>query len=224
MSFTVDVSDFALLESDWASAVSSIGSGLEDVVRSSARSGAAAVKVAAPHRSYALRESVEFFELSSQDLVLDLYCGLGISVEKWVEKGAKSVGVDLIGEAIRCAQFRVPALFFQGRVSERLQQLKEAINTWRALKGGGRLLIFANPPRSGLEPEVLTWINREAIPSKLVYLSCSAGTLGRDLSALSAYGLKRIIPYDFFPQTYHVEALACLELDPSSSHFIASAR
>jgi hypothetical protein len=47
----------------------------------------------------------------------------------------------------------------------------------------------------------------------MAYLSCSAGTLARDLGTFEAagYSIDRIVPYDFFPLTHHVEALALLE-------------
>jgi len=49
---------------------------------------------------------------------------------------------------------------------------------------------------------------------RLAYLSCSAGTLARDLSVLEAAGYRvtGIEPYDFFPLTHHVETLARLDL------------
>ena len=49
-------------------------------------------------------------------------------------------------------------------------------------------------------------------PDRMAYLSCSAGTLRRDLDALvqTGYAVERITPYDFFPQTHHVETLALL--------------
>jgi tRNA/tmRNA/rRNA uracil-C5-methylase (TrmA/RlmC/RlmD family) len=50
-------------------------------------------------------------------------------------------------------------------------------------------------------------------PQRMAYLSCSAGTLRRDLEHLTAAGYRvmRIIPYDFFPQTHHVETLVFLK-------------
>ena len=52
------------------------------------------------------------------------------------------------------------------------------------------------------------------LPDKLAYLSCSAGTLRRDLeiAASAGYQIKRIIPFDFFPQTHHVECLVLADL------------
>jgi 23S rRNA (uracil1939-C5)-methyltransferase len=51
-------------------------------------------------------------------------------------------------------------------------------------------------------------------PARLAYLSCSAGTLARDLAVFEAadYLVLGVRPYDFFPGTHHVEALALLEL------------
>jgi tRNA/tmRNA/rRNA uracil-C5-methylase (TrmA/RlmC/RlmD family) len=71
-----------------------------------------------------------------------------------------------------------------------------------------------NPPRSGLEAEVTRALADELRPERIAYLSCSAGTLARDLAHFCAagYAVARIQPYDFFPLTHHVEAQALLEL------------
>ncbi|HKQ98791.1 MAG TPA: hypothetical protein VJV75_13015, partial [Candidatus Polarisedimenticolia bacterium] len=47
---------------------------------------------------------------------------------------------------------------------------------------------------------------------RIVYVSCDPGTLARDLGALTAAGwrLLRITPFDLFPQTEHLEAVAVL--------------
>jgi 23S rRNA (uracil1939-C5)-methyltransferase len=73
-------------------------------------------------------------------------------------------------------------------------------------------LLYVNPPRTGLESEVLGWAVNEFRPERLAYLSCSAGTLSRDLSGLAGagYAVEALHPYDFFPQTHHVETLALL--------------
>jgi 23S rRNA (uracil1939-C5)-methyltransferase len=167
----------------------------------------------------ALDEAQNFFGAGPGDLVLDLYSGLGASIARWSKQGSDSIGVELVGEAVKCARLNASSLhagysrFFQGKVSERIVQLREEIVSWRKKNPAGRLMVFTNPPRTGMEEKVLQWLGSEAKPRRLAYLSCSAGTLGRDLSVLSAYGVSRIIPYDFFPQTIHVETLCLLELD-----------
>ena len=75
-------------------------------------------------------------------------------------------------------------------------------------------MAYVNPPRSGLEAEVTQALAGELRPVRIAYLSCSAGTLARDLAMLESagYGVTHILPYDFFPLTHHVEALALLDL------------
>lgn len=162
----------------------------------------------------ALGEARAFLAPRDGDSVIDLCSGLGASLRIWLGKGARAIGVELSGESIRLSERNlVGPHLLRGRCSERLPQL----DAWLAQppEAGGRRerLLFANPPRLGLEPAVARWIAEDSRPRRVAYLSCSAGTLARDLSVLtgSGYGLKRIIPYDFFPQTHHVETLALLE-------------
>jgi len=79
----------------------------------------------------------------------------------------------------------------------------------------GARLAYLNPPRSGLDEEVARSLADEFAPARLAYLSCSAGTLARDLGVLerAGYLLDAILPFDFFPQTQHVEALALARLE-----------
>jgi len=163
----------------------------------------------------ALEEAKAFFFHSSRnpttgrDAILDFYSGSGRSLKLWKESGVSTLGVELNGDAIRCGFKNVGKEFFlRGRVSDRIPQVREWLDQVRPQS----LWIFANPPRLGLEPEVIRWILEDARPGRIAYLSCSAGTLSRDLSRLthSGFEVHRIIPYDFFPQTHHVEILALL--------------
>ncbi len=72
-------------------------------------------------------------------------------------------------------------------------------------------VVFLDPPRKGLSPEILQALKRRPA-ARLVYLSCNPTTLARDLKELkSAYHLKSLRGYDFFPQTPHIETLAVLK-------------
>ncbi len=158
---------------------------------------------------HALMEAAHFLNPEENSSVLDLYSGLGRSLSVWKQKRARYLGVELGGEAVQCAEINIgKGCILRGRVSERLPQLSE----WLEAGIPSELLVYANPPRLGFESEVLDWITDFAKPSRIAYLSCSVGTLKRDLLALekSGYGVQRIIPYDFFPQTHHVETLVLL--------------
>jgi 23S rRNA (uracil1939-C5)-methyltransferase len=83
-----------------------------------------------------------------------------------------------------------------------------AENASQAIHAGS--CVIADPPRRGLEPEVLRMLAERA-PAQLLYLSCELGSLVRDAEQLGAAGLRleHAIGYDAFPYTEHLETLAC---------------
>jgi 23S rRNA (uracil1939-C5)-methyltransferase len=150
----------------------------------------------------------EYLGPAPGDAVLDLYCGHGSSLREWIAAGAKTLGVELSGEAVELAASNAPgAAVLRGTCTARLPQIRSWWN-----QQPGRRLAYVNPPRSGLEPEVAYELATQLRPERVAYLSCSAGTLARDLEILESggFGVERVVPYDFFPFTHHVEALVLL--------------
>jgi tRNA/tmRNA/rRNA uracil-C5-methylase (TrmA/RlmC/RlmD family) len=159
----------------------------------------------------ALAAAADFLAPTHTDLVIDLYSGNGASLRRWQAAGADSIGVELDGEACACAADNVPqAAVLRGTCAQRLPQLSACVQRSPAR----RCLLYANPPRTGLETAVRAWIGGSCRPQRIACLSCSAGTLRRDLEELRrcGYRVERLLPYDFFPHTYHVETLALLQL------------
>ncbi|MBN2611587.1 MAG: class I SAM-dependent RNA methyltransferase [Bacteroidales bacterium] len=156
-----------------------------------------------------LDEAEKFFDAGRDDRIVDLYSGIGYSAARWV-KTSQCVAVELGGSAFNLLAMNVPgAEIYRGKCAERLPQ----VDKWlEQKKFQGRVMVYANPPRTGLEPEVTEWLVNRVLADKIAYLSCSAGTLGRDLDKLvnAGYHAEKIIPYDFFPQTHHFEVLALL--------------
>jgi 23S rRNA (uracil1939-C5)-methyltransferase len=74
-------------------------------------------------------------------------------------------------------------------------------------------VVLLDPPRSGLRAEIANGL-ADLGASRIVYVSCDAATLARDLKVLCSrgYRLERVRGFDLFPQTPHVEALAVLAL------------
>jgi len=72
--------------------------------------------------------------------------------------------------------------------------------------------VFLDPPRKGSDPATLDALV-EAKAARVWYLSCNPATLARDLAQLvrGGYRVKRVQPFDMFPQTGHIETLAMLE-------------
>ncbi len=160
----------------------------------------------------ALDEAESFLAPDEGTHVVDLYCGTGASLIRWLRRGARCIGIELSGESVECARLNAPgALVLRGRCEQRIPQVAQWLETGSATPD--RTAVCVNPPRTGLEKDVLNWIGRECRPAKLSYLSCSAATLARDLERLTAagYEVAGITPFDFFPQTRHVEVLARLQ-------------
>jgi tRNA/tmRNA/rRNA uracil-C5-methylase (TrmA/RlmC/RlmD family) len=161
------------------------------------------------HRE-SLAEAAEFLRPDPASPVTDLYCGIGKSLALWRDRGAPALGVELSSAATRLAELNAPgAIALAVRVEDRVPQLE----AWRAEQPSDQACLYLNPSRTGVEPEVLRWITEQARPARIAYLSCNPRTLSRDLGILrpAGYRLRRLTPYDFFPQTAHVETLALLD-------------
>ena len=157
-----------------------------------------------------LAEAREFLRPSPEKAVLDLYCGTGASMALWRPSGAAVLGVEAGGESVACARLNVPgAEVLRGTCADRLPQAEAFLCRFRPEDR----LVYANPPRTGLEPAVAESLAGRSRPARLAYLSCSPGTLSRDLSLLEEGGfrVRRLLLFDFFPRTAGVEVLVLLE-------------
>ncbi len=142
--------------------------------------------------------------------VIDLYCGLGLTLREWTALGFPTIGVELSGESVQLAWKNAPnsAEILQGKCEERVPQLNEFLSELSP----GPLALYCNPPRMGIADTVLDWILSTTRIEKIAYLSCSPATLGRDLKQLEQnYRIVALQAFDFFPNTRQVETLALLE-------------
>ncbi|MEW6076561.1 MAG: class I SAM-dependent RNA methyltransferase [Thermodesulfobacteriota bacterium] len=156
----------------------------------------------------ALDEAESFLAPGADDGVLDLYCGIGGSLRRWAGRAGCVAGVEISAESVECAGINAPsATILRGAARQRLPQLAELLTV-----DPDHRLLYVNPPRTGIEPEVLDWIADVFRPKRIACLSCNAVSLNRDLSRLTAggYEVEKIIPFDFFPETRYLEMLALL--------------
>jgi 23S rRNA (uracil1939-C5)-methyltransferase len=141
--------------------------------------------------------------------VLDLYCGCGNFTVPVASVSRKVTGIDhdrrLTGFVTENANNNCLK-----NVHVLTSDLGSSINPWTADNTEYDTVIL-DPPRTGAASSVsgIERIN----PEKIVYVSCNTSTLARDLELLkkSGYYLKSLRMFDMFPQTYHIEAVACLE-------------
>jgi 23S rRNA (uracil1939-C5)-methyltransferase len=159
---------------------------------------------------HAITAARDFFDFRPGDGIADLYCGTGGSLVAWTLAGAEGIGIDINHEAVECARMNlVGTLVLRGKCAERLDQLDQ----WIVYKELKRFFLYTNPPKTGMEPEVLQWILNTSRPERIGYMSCHAATLSREIKQLSdgGYRVVQILPYDTYPRTHHLECLALLE-------------
>ena len=153
---------------------------------------------------------VDWANLSGQEIVLDLYCGIGPIALFLATRAKLVIGIDDNIRAINVAKENARrngyhnTRFFAGDTAHKLRET--ALNLARVD------CIVVNPPRKGLSPEAFSSLVDVAVP-RLLYVSCDPKTLARDLDQLSQVGYQavRAQPFDMFPQTDKVETLVLLE-------------
>lgn len=154
---------------------------------------------------------IEKAMITKDDIVFDLYCGIG-TISLFMSKYAKKVyGIEIVEEAIKAAKENAEinsvdnVEFIAGDVEKVLSNI---IYDRKIIPD----IVMVDPPRRGLDNTSIN--NILSIKSKrLVYISCNPATLVRDLAKLEEmYEVEEIVPVDMFPFTSHVECIAVLYL------------
>lgn len=70
-------------------------------------------------------------------------------------------------------------------------------------------LVLVNPPRRGIGSELCQYLDNMA-PERLLYSSCNAQTMAKDIRELKNYRIERVQLFDMFPHTAHYEVLTLL--------------
>ncbi|MDN2453569.1 23S rRNA (uracil(1939)-C(5))-methyltransferase RlmD [Lactobacillus sp. UCMA15818] len=150
-------------------------------------------------------------ELTGKETVIDAYCGIGTISLNLAQKAAKVYGVEIIPEAIEDAKKNATVnninntTFEVGTASDWMAKWSE--------EGIKPDVVVFDPPRKGLEPEVITSTVKLS-PEKIVYVSCNPATLVRDIQLFTEQGYqvaKPIQPVDQFPMTTHIETITLLQ-------------
>lgn len=151
---------------------------------------------------------LEVLQPTKQDTLLDMYCGtgaIGISVSPHVKS---VIGVEQVEASIESAKINANI-----NNIDNIEFTAQSAEDWVKQNNKKFDSIIIDPPRAGLAPSViehLLFLN----PNKIVYVSCNPSTLARDLKLITKenqYSIKRVVPVDMFPQTYHIETVVLLE-------------
>ncbi len=160
------------------------------------------------------------------ETVLDCYSGGGLLTAMFAEKCGKAYGIEIVSEAVACADKLKGRNGLSGRMMNICGSVEEELPA--LLKKEPTATVVLDPPRSGVERSVL----KEIIScgaKKVIMISCNPATLARDLGILTGslkesdtgellksdekdgvYEIEFLQPFDMFPQTKHVETLVML--------------
>ena len=155
--------------------------------------------------------AVEEAEITKNDIVFDLYCGIG-TISLFMAKHAKKVyGVEIVEQAIQMAKENAKSNEIENTefiAGDTEFILTDLIQNKKIIPD----IIMVDPPRKGLDNTTINNI-LEIKPRKVVYISCNPASLVRDLAKMErVYEIKSIQPFDMFPLTHHVECVAVLSL------------
>ena len=153
--------------------------------------------------------AIELADISADDLVLDLYCGVGTITLAMAGAAGRVMGVEVIPQAVEDARDNAKrngienAEFFCADAGAAALKLEA--------EGIRPDVITVDPPRKGLNADAIEAITRMS-PKRLVYISCDPATLARDVSLLKDRGFRveKALAADLFPRCSHVESIVLL--------------
>ena len=154
----------------------------------------------------------QYAQLTPDDTLLDLYCGMGTIGLSMADQCRELIGVEIVPEAIESAKANAARMgetvaaksrFFCADAGQAATQL--------AAEGLHPDIVMLDPPRKGCDEATLSAVVRMA-PRRVVYVSCNPATAARDAAWLekNGYHAEKVQPVDLFPRTKHVEAVLLL--------------
>jgi len=141
--------------------------------------------------------------------VIDAYSGIG-SIGLFISEKVKQVFcIENNEQAVFDAEFNANrnnirnCEFIRGDVEEKISVL--------CRQNQIDVIIF-DPPRKGLNEEIIKAVSENKI-EKIIYISCNPSTQVRDIEKFIAIGyrIRKMQPFDMFPQTYHIENVVILD-------------
>lgn len=170
---------------------------------------------------------IDFADIRGSENILDIYCGIGtigLCLANCAQKAGTPIksltGIEYIRQAVIDAEHNATlngitnAAFYDGDAGKVLATLSE-----KGLLAPKYDLVILDPPRKGCDKKLLdTAVSVN--PEKIIYVSCNAATLARDLKYLREIGYEpqKVQPVDMFPYTGHVETVALLSRQKVDEH------
>lgn len=165
-------------------------------------------------------------------VVIDLYSGGGMLTAMLAKRCRAAYGIEIVPEAVACAD-ELKALNGLGdKMFNLCGAVEDRIDEVLSRTAGYARIIVCDPPRKGMERSVVKAVLASGA-EKVILVSCNPATLARDLGLLCGslkevdgqivkneayveggvggfYSVEKVIPFDMFPQTKHIETLVSL--------------
>lgn len=167
-------------------------------------------------------KAVDFAGLTGNEIVWDMYCGIGTISLCLAKKAKKVYGVEIVPQAIEDAKMNAMingitnVEFFCGKAEEVVPGFYAGELNCDGLKSDMRDgchpdVVVVDPPRKGCDSVLLDTID-EMSPKRLVYVSCDPATLARDVKILAEKGFvaEKVAVVDQFGHSGHVETVVKL--------------
>lgn len=173
-------------------------------------------------------------EAEQSATAIDLYSGGGLLTAMLAKKCGRAFGIEVEKEATRCADELKEKNALEGSMFNICGRVEDRIGEVLS-KTQGKKIIVCDPPRKGMDRSAVRAVMGSGA-DKIVLISCNPATLARDLGLLtgtvverdgqlvksekadSAYRIEKIVPFDMFPQTRHVETLVVLSHKKPDGH------
>jgi len=134
----------------------------------------------------------------------DLFCGVGGFGLHCATPAMTLTGIEIAPEAIACAKQSAEEL---GLHNLHFQALDST--AFATAQGAVPDLVLVNPPRRGIGKALCDYLSAMA-PQWIIYSSCNAETMAKDIRVLPGYRIERVQLFDMFPHTAHYEVLTLL--------------
>ena len=162
------------------------------------------------HQAQRLYETaIEKAQITKEDTVLDLYCGVGTITLAMAKAAGKVIGIEVVPQAVEDAKDNAMrngitnAEFLCADAGQAALELEK--------QGVHADVVVVDPPRKGLNADTIEALHRFS-PRRIVYVSCDPATLARDVALLKerGYQVKDVTAADLFPRCAHVETIVLL--------------
>ena len=153
--------------------------------------------------------AAQYAQLTPDDLLLDLYCGMGTIGLSMAAHCRELIGVEIVPEAIESAKANAARMGADVAAKSRFFCADAGQAATRlAAEGLHPDIVMLDPPRKGCDEATLSAVVRMS-PRRVVYVSCNPATAARDAAWLeqNGYHAEKVQPVDLFPRTRHCECV-----------------